>query len=259
MQLELVIGGVIALGVGVAILYGGFARWQQYRLIQDTPTETVRAAAAGRTELAGVAEPIESAGTLERPFSGGDCLVAEYEIEEYEHDDDGSDWRTLDSGTRLVPFAVDDDTGRMRVEPAPDATYEFKDQHISRRVIGSDEQTPAAVARFLREHTTIDVQQSGGVSGMLFGERRRYTQRVLPPGSEVYLLGGAEPAEDATGTDADRLVLRSDDASDAFIIATKDESEVVSSYRWQAPVLLFLGLAFGAVGVYLLVTELGVA
>jgi len=93
--------GVLFL-VGLVLVYDGFSTWQRMRLMQDTPTEKVRSAAVGRTELNGTGKPIDA--PLRRPFDDGTCLVATWEIEEWEedHDDDspGRDghWSTVDSG-----------------------------------------------------------------------------------------------------------------------------------------------------------------
>lgn len=258
MALDVILFGLVFMAVGGLVMYGGFRRWQQYRLVQDTATETVRAAAVGRTELKGTVRPLDGVGTIARPFTDGDCLVAEYEIEEYESDDDGSNWNTIDSGTRLVPFAIDDGTGQMRVEPDSEASYEFRDEHTTRMTVGGSEKTPEDISRFLRNHTTVDVQ-GGGVSGMLFGERRRYTERVLPPDADLYLLGGTEAAADASGVDAERLVFGRDESSGEFIVSTKGESGLVSSYKWQAPGMLLFGLVFAVVGLWVLLGVLGIA
>jgi len=245
--------------IGLAIVYGGFRKWQQMRLMQDTPTEKVRSAAVGRTELTGTAKPIEAEGTIARPFTDGECLVATYEIEEWENDadDDGGSWNTLDSGTLFVPFHLDDGTGRMCVEPEPDATYEISEENRTRIRVGTGRSPPGEVRSFFDRQ--YDESDEGLLGGLLFGgpdargsDKRRYTQEIIPPGEEVYLLGGAQPAGEARGDTPTRLVLGKDDASDEFIVSDHTEGELVSRYRWTAPGMIVGGLALSAVTLYLL-------
>lgn len=255
---------VLFFGVGLLLVYGGFRKWQRMRLMQDTPTETVRSAAVGRTELKGAARPIDEEGTIEQPFTDGECLVATYKVEEWEedHDDDdhGSDgsWNTIDSGTLVTPFEVDDGTGRMRVEPEEDATYEISEEHRTRFRVGAGRRPPDEVVEFF-ERRYDDDDDDGLLGGLLSGgpsardsDRRRYTQEVLPPGEDVYLLGGTEPRADAGGSNAERLVFGRDAASEEFIVSDMTEEELVSNYRWVAPGMIVGGLALSTAMLYFL-------
>lgn len=248
--------------VGLALIYNGFDTWKRMRLMQDTPTERVRSAAAGRTELMGTATPIEDVGTLEQPFADGDCLVATYAVEEWEddQDDDGGNWETIDSGTLTRPFALDDGTGRMRVEPEADATYEISEANTTRFRVSARERPPTEVSEFFQRRGD-DGDDDGLLGGLLDGdrdaraaERRRYTQEVLPPDEEAYLLGGAQPASGADGSNADRLVLGRDEASDRFVVSDRTEEELTARYRWRAPAQIVGGLALSAAMLYLLLS-----
>jgi len=254
----------IFFAVGLFLVYGGFRRWQKMRLIQDTPTEKVRSAAVGRTELSGTAQPIDSAGTVERPFTDGECLVAMYKVEEWEedHDDDdhGSDghWRTIESGTLSVPFHLDDGTGRMRVEPADDATYEISDENTTRFRVGGGRQPPDEVVEFFERRYGGDDGDGGFLSGLFDGspgakdwDQRRYTERVVPVGVDLYLLGGAYPMEGGQGSNAERLVFRRDEGSEEFIISDQSEEELISDYKWTAPAMIVAGIALSAGMLYL--------
>lgn len=248
---------VVFFFVGLFFIYNGFNTWQRMRLIQDTPTEKVRSVAVGRTELNGTGNPID--GPLERPFTSGDCLLATYKIEEWEEDpdDDGGSWDTVESGALVEPFHVDDGTGQMRVEPEEDATFEIEGNR-NRMRIGSTEEEPPEIKEFLREHTNQS-SNSGGITGLAFDERRRYTERYIEPGEELYLFGAAESRDDVQGTDSDLLVFRRDEGTDEFIIANQDEEELVSSYKWLAPAKMAGGLLLSAGMLYWYLAELGMA
>jgi hypothetical protein len=250
--------------IGLVLVYAGFRQWQQMRLIQDTPTEKVRSAAVGRTELSGSAEPIEGVGTIPQPFTDGQALVASYTVEEWQEDHDPDDpgrdghWSTIDSGTMYRPFALDDGTGRMRVEPEADASFEISDEHRNRFHVQPGETPPAGVVEFFERQYEDDADE-GLLGGLLDGtpdaqdaDKRRYSQEVIPPGEDVYLLGGAEPADGGSGANADRLVLRRDEGSEEFIISEKNEAEIVSSQKWTAPALILVGILISAAMLYLI-------
>lgn len=255
-DLETVAFYVLLVGLGLFLVYDGFTRWQRLRLMQDTPTEKVRSAAVGRTELTGAGHPI--AEPLRRPFDDGQCLLAEYEIEEWDDDgDDSGSWKTVDSGTLLAPFLLDDGTGTIRVEPEADAAFRFEDDHEREIEVGSNEEEPAAVVDFLGHHTDVDVPARDGIVGLLFSERRRYTQRWIPVGADLYLLGGAEPTEN-DGAASSGLVLRRGSASGQFIISELSEAELLEGGKVAVPVEIVGGIGLSATGLYLLLSSLGV-
>lgn len=258
-------GFIVALvlfAVGLYLVYDGFTDWQEMRLIQDTPTEKIRSAAVGRTELNGTGEPIGE--PLDRPFGDGPCLVATYEIEEWEedHDDEHHNdghWSTVESGALVDAFEVDDGTGTMRVEPDENATFEIDSEHQRRIRVRPGDETPAAVTQFLRDHADQDVPPSDGVKGFLFAEDRRYTERWIPPETDLYLLGSAEPNDVGTGSNADMLTLQRDSASDEFIVSEQNEDELVSERKQGAPLKVVGGLALSAITLYFLLGMTGVA
>lgn len=239
--------------VGLLVIYAGFDEWRKKRLIQDTPTEQVRSIAAGRTELNGTAKPTE--GTVEQPFADGECLYADWEIEEYRHDDDGSDWHTIDSGEVATPFALDDGTGAVHVAASTDATWEISEEHRTRIKVGDRESPPDEIRSFLDTHSEADV----GDEGIVFGDTRRYTQEVLPPHEEVYVFGRAAEREGASGDNEGRLVMERDGGSDRFIISDMTESELTGALSKRAPLFILLGLAVSVGGLYGVLWSVGVA
>jgi hypothetical protein len=249
---SLLISGLVLL-IGLVAIYGGFDTWRKMRLVQDTPTEQVRSIAAGRTELNGIAKPTD--GTVEQPFLDGECLYADWRIEEHKHDDDGSDWHTIDSGEVATPFALDDGTGAVRVAASTDADWEISDEHRTRIDVGERESPPDEIRSFLETHSETDV----GDEGIVFGDRRRYVQEVLPPDEEVYVFGRAAEREGASGDNEGRLVMERDGGSDRFIISDMTESELTESLSTRAPLFILLGLAMSVGGLYGVLWSLGIA
>lgn len=239
--------------IGLLITYGGFSVWKRKRLIQDTPTETVRSAAAGRTELTGTGTALGE--PLRRPFSDGVCLAAAYEIERWHIDDDGSDWQTVDRGTVAEPFQLDDGTGTMHVNADRDAQYHFEDAHTRKRTVERSEPEPDRIRQFLQSRSDLDGQPDE--DGVICDAKRRYVEEWIPPDTELYLFGSAEPT-DGSDTNSAGLVLRRDESADRFIVSSKGERELVDEARWQAPAWMAFGIAFSAFGLYTLLGSVGV-
>jgi hypothetical protein len=228
------------------LIYQGFDEYRASRLIQDTATEKVRSVAAGRTELTGTADPDET--VFHRPFTDGECVYAHYRIREHhESGSDGSDWRTVDSDTWIAPFFLDDGTGRIRVEPERSTTFEISDEHSTTVTVEEDHSPPPDVREFLEE-----VSSAGPAD-----DKRRYVEEVIPPGEEVYVLGGAEQRDDESGDNEDRLVVRRDGGSDRFIVSDMSEEELASTLTYRVPLLIVFGLAISTGCLYVLLRMFG--
>lgn len=206
-----VIAALFFFGVGLFLIYKGFDEYRTGRLVRDTATEKVRSAAVGRTELKGTAEPDDE--VFERPFTDGECLYAHYSIREeredpsHDSDDHGSDteWVTVDSGTWVTDFYLADDTGEVLVEPEADAKFEVSEEYTTTYRVHEHESEPPEVREFLAETASADPTSH---------HEREYTEEVIPPDESTYVLGGAEPREDGSGDNEDRLVIRRDGGSD---------------------------------------------
>jgi hypothetical protein len=242
---------VAMFGGGLYFVYNGFNTWKRKRLMQDTATETVRSAAAGRTELNGTGRPL---GTpIQRPFGDEDCLAASYTIERYDPDDDGGNWKTIDSGTRYGPLQLDDGTGTMRVEPDESTLFKYDEAHVREIEVGARDEEPPEIVTFLKRNDDVSVPDRDGVTGFLFSNKRRYTERWIPVGEQLYVLGGATPT-DTDETNSSGLVLRRDEASEEFIVSEQSEEELVETARWKAPAMMAGGLAASALGLFLLLS-----
>lgn len=112
--LVLGVTGLVALGWGAMNIRDGYEIWSH---------DPIDAAAVGHesgiVEVSGTAKPLD--GTITAPYSNERCLAYEYQRKEREHDfdddDDTHDWRTVDRGSEHVPFLVEDESGRVPVDP----------------------------------------------------------------------------------------------------------------------------------------------
>jgi hypothetical protein len=147
--------------VGLVVIYYGFKTYRVGRLIKNTPTEKVRSAAVGRTELNGTAVPKDF--VMDRPFTDGKCLYASYKVREYrEYNDDNKNnqWRTVFSKTLAPPFYLDDGTGEMLVDADPDAKFEISDSNSTTIRVGEYGNPPEMVQEFLAGPEQVQPSQT---------------------------------------------------------------------------------------------------
>ncbi|MFW6153469.1 MAG: GIDE domain-containing protein [Halobacteriota archaeon] len=152
---------IVAFIGGLVIIYLGFDRYRVGRLIKNTPPQRVRSVAVGRTELHGFAR--DAGTTFDQPFTEGTCLYRDWTIEERRtqtrRTKDGrtkqeKKWVTIDSGTDVAPFYVEDDTGRMLVEADRGARFEISSENSTTITLGKGRSLPPAVAAFFQRDET---------------------------------------------------------------------------------------------------------
>lgn len=136
----------------------------------------------------------------------------------------------------------------------------YEDEEVGQDLFGDGEVEGGALRSAWRGWQGV-MENFDGVSGLGSSnrvKRRRYSQRILPLGEEIYLLGGAEPRPDAAGSgQEDLLAIQADSATGEFIVSDKDEGELVSSMNRKAPLFILGGLALSAGTLYVLLTEFG--
>jgi len=228
---------VMGFYVGWLMLLHGFDRYRRYNLIRNTPTAAVRAVPMGRVEVKGRVHPLSDDELVAAPFTGVRCVVFECRVEEYHEDDDGGHWETIHRRREAPPFYLRDETGALAVE-AHDATWSFEEDY--RETFREDER-PDRIARYVEEHAgeegLLDVDWLGG-------EKQRFTERVLEPGDELYVLGAARPASDASvhlphGVEA---IVKRDRAADVFLLSDAPEAELLSTRWWTGLINLGGGM-----------------
>ncbi|AGN00825.1 LemA domain-containing protein [Salinarchaeum sp. Harcht-Bsk1] len=260
---------------GLYLIYDGFDTWQLSRLVQDTPTSKVRSMSVGRVELEGTAHKRDASVTP--PIADEECLYVDWKAEKRERrvDDDGNvhyEWVTIASGERTLAFDLEDDTGSVLIRADHDDP-EFdinRDGHRREHTYHSGESAPDEVRRFVRAKgdpaaVATTPAASEEADGFLddvadfasdlatdslddTGNRRRYSENVLPVGSHVYVFGSAEPREGATmeTSEADLLAVSRDPGSDEFLVSDSTEEKLQDSYGTWGPIEVGGGLLLSA-------------
>ncbi|MGE3774158.1 MAG: GIDE domain-containing protein [Gammaproteobacteria bacterium] len=102
-----------------ALLFHACRTLSHKRLIEDTPTSRLRAAAQGYVELVGTARVFDGEPIV-APLSGRRCCWYRYSVERREHGRRGHDrarWQRIDGGESTHLFMLDDDSGRCAIDP----------------------------------------------------------------------------------------------------------------------------------------------
>lgn len=231
---------LLALVGGIAGMIHGFRRRKQRNLMQETPTQDIESLSVGVAEVNGTATTHPEHGTIPAPFSNEECLVAQWEIEEYESDDDGGHWRSVAHGVESVPFYIDDGTGKLLVDPHQESLFDVKEHTEPQISVDADEEPPGPVREFIQREPSVGVADEPLLNILDFGTAegdRRYHHHLVRPDETVYAFGYVEPREGVSSPDNPaNLVLRKTPEEDAdlepmFMISDKTESQLVAERK----------------------------
>lgn len=242
--------GVAMAGGGALLGYSGWNRRRERRMIAERETTDVLSVTPGPTEVYGETTPAED-GPMNAPFSDDECLLAEWEIEEWDTSGKHSSWTTRGSGTLAVPFELDDGTDSVRIDPAG-ADVELSGEYETVEV-GIDEHPPEPVQRFVDLDSTPAAASGSLFSALEWGNKtgdRKYHQRIVRPGEACYVHGTATRAESREFGDRSHEIRRSAEDghadADLFLVSDSTEADLLSARRDAE-----LRLASGVFGVVL--------
>jgi len=226
---------VVALAGGGYLIRKGFARWRQRQLIQNTPTEQAQSLSIGPSEITGRAVTADGE-PFEAPFSDEKCVLACYEIKEYDTSGDNNSWKTVEEETLFKPFYVDDGTGEVLVRPHRETTFDLDPDDWSEEYVDSSERGPETVQEFVTRHDSLDFpSDAGGKSN-----DRKYRQNLIRESESVYVFGTVQPRDeddvDIGSANADRLVIQKvlDNSMQEplFLISDDEPSGLIERRKW---------------------------
>jgi hypothetical protein len=247
--------GILILGFlgGLWLIYSGMKTFLFVQKIKNTPTSKVGSAAVGMVELSGKAR---SRGNLKSPVSGVPCGYWKITAE-YWHSSKNSGWRQFYQDHSSCPFFLEDETGRMLVDPAyakvdipEDAAFQG---YISGRGFWGmkHEKIDARVLKFIRglcksDKAAFKVHEHNDV---------RVTESFIADGDEIYILGTALPREKAAKAVAhENLVLKK--GSGVMYISDSAEMDITKTFDTGAMLNIAGGLAVSSLCLFLLLIML---
>ncbi len=274
-----ILWGIAGVGAGIFLFFRGFPHLKRKRLIQNTPTSTIRGAALGAVEVSGT---VVGPYTLISPLSESDCV--------YYHAvarSTGEEEKQVAKEVLYAPFFLDDGTGRLMVDPRgaemelrpsvddeylPSTGDAFTRHFLVRRGLSSA--VPANLQEYcirpgdhlfvlatLRENPRLESaadclagDAAQGRQGFLSAaaadlQRRAAIESMLPPGSLVPPIPKTPPAETNAFDLNPPVVLMEGASGEPFFISWRSQGDVVQElamrsvfYIWGGPVLALAGL-----------------
>jgi len=163
-------------GVGVYLFYHGFRLLQRKRLIMNTPASKIRSAAMGLVEVSGLAS---GPYTLTAPITGVACYYFRTMVWQWKRQGKGNAWvKVADDGLH-VPFYLEDNTGRVLVNPQGaelDIHRDFHDE-FSQSLFSSHMDIPANITSFLLMH------------GVPTDKKIKIEEYCIKPKNALFVLG----------------------------------------------------------------------
>ena len=231
---------VPAIILGIIGLVCGMLLRQTYgkvKKIKDTPTTDIRYLDTGMFEVKATIS--ESSDVIESPLSKLECVWFCIHIEEYVKRGKNSSWKTKLKISEQGHCILDDGSGECILD-LKDIDFEFDKQYSGKSgtLDNPTQEEQAALNRYGMD----------GENFLGFNRKLRYTEYVLRPGDELYVLGNCEEQQDS------ELMRMCSSAEQKLFVSDKSEDALISKYNvqlaWQG--LLTLGFLGGAAAISIL-------
>jgi hypothetical protein len=173
---QVIVWCVIGFLAGIYLFFQGFRFLQRRHLILNTPVSKIRSASMGMVELSGLA-----AGpyTVVAPITERACYYYRTVAWEWKRSGKSSEWVKVATECMHVPFFLDDNTGKVLVDPRGadldlhrDFQQEFCDSFFTTK-----EKAPDNVSSFLLRH------------GVSTTNKIKVEEFCIKPKNALFLLG----------------------------------------------------------------------
>ncbi len=218
---------IILLVLGVFGFFWGFKRFKRKRLIENTPTSTIRGMAMGLVEILGKARKTP---LIHSPLIKEKCVYYQYQIEEYRSDGEDSSWYTLVRGnSKNAPFRIEDETGVVSIIPKRSEVVIPKTYTLT---TGLGVSIPQSIKQFMIDRK---IKYRG-----LFGSKKlRFTEWRIHSEETVYILGTAQKENDLVNVQKMKMDSYLSDLAtnpEALNAIDKNKDGDVDQKEWDAAV-----------------------
>ena len=171
-----VVFAIIGALVGVYLFYRGFRLLARRRLILNTPSSKVRSASIGLVEVSGLAV---GPYTMTAPITGRPCYYYHTMAWQLKRSGKNDEWEKVADEGLYVPFYLDDNSGRVLVDPqgAEMAIHCDVDEQYGDSILSRSPEVTGNVAGFLARH---------GVSP---DRRTKVKEYCIKPKNALFILG----------------------------------------------------------------------
>ena len=233
----------VGFGLSLLMLFFSFKSYKRKRLIDDMPTSKAHGTFIGLVELSG---KVECANPVTSFLTESLCVYYSWSISEHWSrittetytDSQGrtktrtkteSGWKTVASGESMCPFDLRDETGAIQIRPE-------KAKIEGERVMSLQ----------CRPSDPLYYGKGPASSVANSDHRRMFTETIIPLGSEVYVVGQAREREDIVAPE-----VAYDKDSPLFLISTREEKKIGSSYALNYWLLSLGGLAIILISIFI--------
>jgi len=167
---------VVGAFVGAYLFYRGFCMLLRKRLIENTPSSKIRSASMGLVELSGLAI---GPYTINAPITGLPCYLHRTVAWEWRREGKDGQWVKVTDETLHVPFFLDDNTGRVLVDPQGAEMQIHRDfcDEFSQSLFSSSLGTPANIESYL------------SLRGVNCNHKIRVEEYCIKPKNVLFVLG----------------------------------------------------------------------
>ncbi len=168
-------GILFIVAIGVTVFVRGFGLLQRRRLIMNTPVSKVRSAAIGLVEVSGLAT---GPATFFAPASGLPAFYSTTTVWQYKQQGKNKEWVIVAQESLYVPFFLDDNTGKVLVDPRGaemDVHRDFHEEYNG--LLSGNIGLPGRVEEFLTRH------------GVDCGAHLKVEERCVKPKNALFVLG----------------------------------------------------------------------
>src|SRR3989475_5153391 len=147
---------IVGVGAGLYLFYRGFRLLQRKRLILNTPTSKIHSASLGLVEISGLAT---GPYTMPAPITAIPCYYARTVGWQWKQQGKNRQWVKFADESRHVPFYLDDNTGRMLIDPQGaemEIHCDFKEEYNGSSLFSTSKDIPQTVSGFLARHAITD-------------------------------------------------------------------------------------------------------
>jgi len=161
---------------GIYLFIRGFQLLGRRRLILDTPASKIRSASLGMVEISGLAI---GPYTMIAPITARPCYYFRTIVWEWKQRGKNKQWVKVAAECMHVPFFVDDNTGRMMVDPRGAELELHRDfqQEFSDSFFTTKDPVPDNVRTFLARH------------GIATSNKIKVEEFCIKPKNSLFILG----------------------------------------------------------------------
>lgn len=199
--------------------------------------------------LSGTAVATDDDEPLAAPFSGRPALVVGYEVQEERTSHNAGTnttrrtWKTIDEGWACVPFVLEDETGRVRVDPDT-AGFELAFDESTR--VAGGRRPPERIQTFIEVNDRVDSEAGGfdiGPIRLPTGRDRKYIEYRIEAGDEVSVIGTPRRARGDVG-EVNAVI----DGGSPFVVVDADPRSAARRIVLTSLLPLLVGGIFAGIG-----------